>query len=208
MNLSWHVESLNDLALRVLELTGGARPAIIGVDGHSSSGKTSFAGRIATALPDSDVLHTDDLAWHQGVFAWDVLLLREVLPVVRAGTPLHYRPPAWRARGRLGEITLAGGLQCLVIEGVGASQSSVRDELDIAIWVETDEPTRLARDSVRVAAGEIDFDGYLSWMAEENAHVTRHRPWEHADLLVYGGDSIGHDPETEVVVAQVPTSAG
>jgi hypothetical protein len=92
----------------------------------------------------------------------------------------------------------------LLIEGVGATQASVRDELDVAIWVETDEPTRLARDAARVAAGEIDFEGYMSWMADENAYVITQQPWQHADLLVYGGDSVGHDRETEAVVAQVP----
>jgi hypothetical protein len=207
MILSWRVEPLTDLAGRIAELTGDRRPALIGVDGHSSSGKTSLAGRIAAALPKSDVLHTDDLAWHQGVLAWDVLLLDDVLPVVRSAAPLHYRPLAWQTRARPGEIALAGGLQSLVIEGVGATQTSVRDQLDAAIWVETDEPTRLARDSVRVAAGEIDFEGYLSWMVDENAYVISQRPWQHADLLVYGGDSVGHDPETEVVVAQVSASA-
>jgi hypothetical protein len=204
MILSWGLIPLNQLALGIVELRGDAPPTLIGVDGHSSSGKTSLAGRIAAALPESDVLHTDDLAWHQGVFAWDVLLLEQVLPVARSAEPLHYRPPAWRARGRPGEITLTGGLQYLVIEGVGASQASVRDELDVAIWVETDEPTRLGRDTVRVAAGEIDFEDYLSWMADENAYAVAQRPWQRADLLVYGGDSISHNPKTEVVVAQVP----
>jgi hypothetical protein len=113
------------------------------------------------------------------------------------------RRPGGREDGP-GEITLTGGLQYLVIEGVGASQASVRDELDVAIWVETDEPTRLGRDTVRVAAGEIDFEHYLSWMADENAYAVAQRPWQRADLLVYGGDSISHNPKTEVVVAQVP----
>jgi uridine kinase len=204
MILSWRIQALPDLAARIVELAGDRRQTLVGVDGHSSSGKTSLAQRIAATLPESDVLHTDDLAWHQGVFTWDLLLLNDVLPAVRSGRPMRYRPPAWQARARPGEITLAGGLQSLVVEGIGATQASVRDQLDVAIWVETDEPTRLARDAVRVAAGEIDFDGYVSWMAEENAYVITQRPWHHADLLIYGGDSIPHDLETEVVVAQVP----
>ena len=204
MIVSWRIQPLTDLAARIVELAGDRQPAVIGVDGHSSSGKTSLADRIAATLPESDVLHTDDLAWHQGVFAWDGLLLDDVLPVVRSGKPVQYRPPAWQARARPGEITVAGGLQSLVIEGVGATQASVRDELDVAIWVETDEPTRLARDAARVAAGEIDFEGYMSWMADESAYVITQQPWQHADLLVYGGDSVGHDRETEAVVAQVP----
>jgi hypothetical protein len=58
------------------------------------------------------------------------------------------------------------------------------------IWVETDEPTRLTRDQTRLAAGEMTLADYASWMAEENAYTTSHRPWEHADLLISGADSL------------------
>ncbi len=44
-------------------------------------------------------------------------------------------------------------------------------------------------------------EDYASWMAEENAYTTRERPWEHADLVVYGGDSISHDRHTQAVIA-------
>ncbi len=90
----------------------------------------------------------------------------------------------------------------LVVEGVGASQASVRAAYDVVIWVETDEPTRLGRDLPRLAAGEMSMPDYHSWMAEENAYVTRERPWEQADLIVNGGDSIPHDPDAEVVLAR------
>ena len=96
---------------------------------------------------------------------------------------------------------MAGELDFLIIEGVGASQPSVRGELDVVIWVETDEPTRSARDAVRIAAGENTPSGYLRWMAEENAYVAEHQPWLDADFLVKGGDSIDHDRDTEVVLA-------
>ena len=77
----------------------------------------------------------------------------------------------------------------------------MRDAYDVVIWVETEEPTRLARDLLRLAAGEMSSPGaYAGWMAEENAYTTRERPWEHADLLVYGGDSIPHDPDREVPI--------
>ena len=74
------------------------RTAVVAVDGHSSSGKSTFGQRLAAALPNAGLLHTDDLAWHQGVFTWDTLLLDDVLPVVRRGEPLDYRPPQWLAR--------------------------------------------------------------------------------------------------------------
>jgi uridine kinase len=198
--LAWQVIRLGELARMIVDRSGPGRPAIVAINGHSSSGKTTLAHRLGSALPAAAVLHSDDLAWHHGVFAWDELLLDAVLPAVRAGEPLDYRPPAWQARSRPDSITLPGGLEYLVVEGVGASQASVRAAYDVVIWVETDEPTRLARDLPRLAAGEISIPDYHSWMAEENAYVTRERPWEEADLLVNGGDSIPHDRDREVVL--------
>jgi len=200
----WSVVSLADFVEQVVARCGSARPAVVALNGHSSSGKTTLSGRLAAALPESEVLHTDDLAWHQGVFGWDSLLLTDVLPVVRAGGPLDYRPPQWVARQRSGSVQLRGALQYLVVEGVGASQPSVRDALDVVIWVETEEPTRCARDVIRVEEhGEMSVENYRSWMAEENAYVVAERPWGGADWIVYGGTAIDHDPETEIVVARL-----
>ena len=199
MNLGWRVAPLAELVDRLAAVSPG-RPAVVAVNGHSSSGKTTLAGRLAAALPGAAVLHTDDLAWHHGVLSWDELLRDDVLPTVRAGAPLDYRPPQWRARGRTDSIMLPGGLGFLLVEGVGASQPSIRAGYDLVIWVETEEPTRSARDVVRLAAGEMSAAGFEGWMAEENAYTTRERPWEHADLLAYGGESIPYDRRTEVVV--------
>jgi hypothetical protein len=41
-------------------------------------------------------------------------------------------------------------------------------------------------------------------MAEEYAHVVAHRPWEHADLIINGGEAVQYDRNTEVVVAEPP----
>ena len=196
----WSVVGLDDLAARITRYADGAAPAVVALDGHSSSGKTTLAGRLAASLPRAAVLHTDDLAWHQGVFGWDEMLLTDVLPVVRAGQPVRYRPPAWVARDRPSAVELPGDLAVLVLEGVGASRPSLAGALDVVVWVETDEPTRLARDLPRVAAGEISPDSYRSWMAEENDYMTWSRPWERAHLVVHGGGLLDHDPETQVVL--------
>ena len=204
MNLGWRVAALGELVDRVVAVGSPRRPVVVAVNGHSSSGKTTLAGRLAAALPDAAVLHTDDLATDEGVFAWDGPLRDQVLPVVRAGEPLsHPAPQWWRARGLTGSVTLPGSLRYLVVEGVGASQASVRDAYDLVVWVETEEPTRLARDLRRLAAGEMSTPGaYAGWMAEENAYTTVERPWEHADLLVYGGESIPYDRSTHVVLGR------
>jgi energy-coupling factor transporter ATP-binding protein EcfA2 len=199
---NWTVTPLVDLARQVAERGGTQQPAVVGIDGQSSSGKTTLATQLAGLLPGSSVLHTDDLAWHHGVFSWDRLLIDDVLPVVRSGAALSYRPPAWQGRGRPGAVELPGSLRWLVVEGVGASQPSVRGDLDVVLWVETDQPTRLARDAARVAAGEISADSYRGWMAEEYAYVVAHRPWEHADLIIDGREEARYDRDSEIVVAE------
>lgn len=197
---TWTRVRLDDLAAAVLEAAGPSRPAVVAVDGHSSSGKSRLAPRLAAALPDAAVLHTDDIAWNHGVFAWDRLLRDDLLPVVRAGRPLSYRPPGWVRLDRPGAVELPGGLQVLLVEGVGASQPSVLDLLDVVVWVETPEPLRLARDVVRVAAGETTPEDYTAWMAEENAYVTATRPWEQATFVVSGAGT-GDVAEDEALVA-------
>lgn len=144
------------------------------------------------------MLHTDDLAWNHGVFSWDELLINEVLPVLRERRALRYRPPAWLAHGRDGAIRLDSNRDFMIIEGVGASQSSVRPELDATIWLETPQSVRESRDASRIAAGETSAASYARWMAEENAYLAAERPWEYADLIVDGG-GLDDDQETKII---------
>ncbi len=58
----WEVIGIAELGARVRRAGGGRRPAVVAVDGHSSSGKSTVAPLLAGALPQAAVLHTDDLA--------------------------------------------------------------------------------------------------------------------------------------------------
>jgi uridine kinase len=176
----------------------------VAINGHGSSGKSSLSRRLADTLPDCSVLHTDDLAWHHGVLSWDELLISHVLPALRTGRALQYRPPAWVSRGREGAISIENNRNFVIIEGVGSSQESVRPELDVIIWVETPQSVRESRDAARVAAGEISASSYANWMAEENAYMAAERPWEHADLIVDGGGSLAHSREIVVALNAPP----
>ena len=200
----WQVVDLAEFAQRVVALAGPTRPAIAAINGHSSSGKTRLSRRLADVMSRCSVLHTDDLAWYHGVFSWDELLINDVMPVLQSRRPLHYRPPAWIARGREGAIAIDGERDFVIIEGVGASQASVRSQLEVIIWVETPQSVRESRDAVRIAAGEISAASYAGWMAEENAYLAADQPWRHADLIVDGSGTLDHDHETEVIFRVPP----
>ena len=51
MNLGWRVAPLDELLDRLPTGSPG-RPAVVAVNGHSSSGKTTLAGRLAAARPE------------------------------------------------------------------------------------------------------------------------------------------------------------
>ena len=201
---SWRVLSLQELAAELGDRAGrGEHPAgLIAVDGHSASGKTTLAQRLATALPHAAVLHSDDLAWHHSVFDWRELLVDGVLRPMWAGQVVDYRPPPWVERGRSGSIQLPAGTQIVILEGVGASRRDLTDLLDAAVWVETDEPERAHRDEERIAAGEVTREVYESWMAVENPFIAADRPWTRADAIVAGNSPLPHDRVSEVVVSR------
>jgi hypothetical protein len=197
----WRVERIDALIARVVGSSTVDRAAVIAIDGRSSNGKTSVSERIRAVVPDTAVVHTDDIAWHHSILGWADLLVDGVLRPVRAGHSVSYRPPAWDLRGRQGAIEVASGTRLLVVEGVGASRREVTPFLDASIWVQSDLDVTLARDQVRVASGEASPGLYETWMAEEVPFQAEERPWERATVIVNGTPLMPYDPEIEVVIA-------
>lgn len=94
--------------------------------GTCGSGKSTFAGRLADALGGAPVLHLDDIATHEELFAWTERLLDQVIEPLRHGRSARYAPYDWRARG----YGAARVLPCGVRDrrrGVGASGAHCAD---------------------------------------------------------------------------------
>ena len=200
----WRVEPIVDVVARLL---GSQRPAVIGIDGRSSSGKTTLARRMADAAAATSttaVVHSDDIAWHHSIFGWVDLLLDGVVEPVRAGRAVAFRPPAWEVRDRPGAVEVPAGTEVLIVEGVGVGRPELAELFDATVWVQSDLEEAERRNLVRVEAGEISPAGYEQWMAEEVPVLAEQRPWERAGLVVAGTPSLAHDPVSEVVVASPP----
>ena len=94
---------------------------LIGVDGRSGSGKSTFAAQLARTRVGVAVVHTDDIAWHHSFFDWHELLVDGVLsPLRRDGPPIRYRPPPWDLRGRDGFVDVPADTEVVLVEGVGS----------------------------------------------------------------------------------------
>jgi hypothetical protein len=203
---AWRILSLAALARHLLDSGPRGRPAIVGIDGRSSSGKTTLASRLAGAVERSFVVHTDDIAWHESMFAWSDLLIDGVLKPVRAGAAVRLRPPAWTVRGRPGSIDVEPDVELMIVEGVGVGRGAIAPLLDVLIWVRCDETVIARREAERVRAGEVSADVQASWRQEELPFLAAEAPWRRADIVAAGMQVLEHDPRDEVVV--VFTRAG
>lgn len=169
---------------------GMGGPFLVAIDGRSSNGKTTLAGRLAALVDGAEVVHTDDVAWWHSRFGWDDLLIDGVIGPLRSGQDVTYRPPAWDDRNRDGAIVVSSAAPLVIIEGVGSGRRSLCELVDAVVWVQSDLDLTENRNAVRVAAGETDQAGYDAWMSEEspvpgrgtNLGTRGRRRRRHADL--------------------------
>lgn len=193
---AWHPVPVAALAASLVTLVarraGEATeiPRVIAVDGRSGGGKTTLASRLVDHLPGAALVHTDDLAWWEPMFAWAPRML-ELVAAVRGGAT-SYRPPQWSRRGREGAIEVPRGVSVLVVEGVGSSGRDAREVVDAAIWVQSDRTVARERGLARDIASGENGDAAASaafweaWDRDELAYLAQDRPWERADIVALG----------------------
>lgn len=199
----WRAEALEGLVRRLLPAAGlrPNRPWIVAVDGRSGAGKTSLVDRILAQVPASAVVHTDDVAWHLSFFDWADELRNGVLEPLLRGEAVHYRPPGWVARERPGAIALPAGRSVVWVEGSGSSRQALTDLLDASIWVQCDNLE--ARRRLRARDGQEEEELHREWEEQEIPFLLQDRPWERATAIVAGRPLLEHDPNTQVVTAQL-----
>lgn len=218
----WEAVSPADLAARVEGLAARARerggghpasggldrPVLVAIDGRGASGKSSLTAALADLL-GAAVVHTDDLAWHAPMFGWGHLLRDDVLAPLARGEGVSFRPPAWEAKGREGQIVVPPGSGLVLVEGTGAAQRDVADLLDVVLWVQADfaeaERRGIARDVEHGMNGDAEESAafWHEWMAHELPFFAHDRPWERADLVVAGTPTIGLEDD-QVAVSSGP----
>lgn len=154
---------------------------LVAVDGHAGSGKSTLAAALAEALGGAPVLHLDDLASHDRLFAWTGRLERWVLGPLARGEPARYRVYDWQRR----EFTRTAVLPpapVVLVEGVGAGRRAVRPRLAALIWLEVEREVAWRRGELRDGSALREFwDG---WKRAELGHFADDPSRPHADILL------------------------
>ncbi|MGW3497278.1 uridine kinase family protein [Streptomyces sp. NPDC001020] len=176
---------MHSLASRLRQRPPSCGPVrLIGVDGHAGSGKSTFTGQLATALGGAPVLHLDDIATHEELFAWTERLLHEVIEPLGRDEAARYHPYDWRAR-RFGPTRTLAPAPVILIEGVGAGRRALRPYLARLLWMEVPQEEAWRRGRAR--DGEAQHAFWAGWVEAERRHFTEDPSRPFADLLVRQG---------------------
>ncbi|MGP3948614.1 uridine kinase family protein [Streptomyces sp. 7N604] len=174
--------SLDALARRLRALPPSCGPVrLVAVDGHAGSGKSTFAGRLSAALGGAPVVHLDDLATHDEMFAWTDRFHEQVLTPLSLGRTARYRTYDW-VRRRFARQEELRPAPVVLVEGVGAGRRALRPHLACLLWLEVPEHTSWERGRRRDGADLTGFwDG---WTEAERLHFAADPSRPYANLLV------------------------
>lgn len=159
-------------------------PALIGVDGYGGAGKTTFAARLAEAVPGSVVVHIDDFA-APSVPEWDWARFRnQVVVPLLAGGAARYQRWDWHTDSGADWVDVPAGA-LVIAEGVSSTRDEVGAPWALTVWVDAALELRLAR--ARERDGEQLLDRWVTdWIPSEDAYARREDPVSRVDFVVDG----------------------
>jgi hypothetical protein len=194
---AFDVQPFASLAAHIVALPPSCGPVrLVAVDGPGGAGKSTFAGRLAAALGDAQVIHTDDFAAWDVPIEWFPRLWEQVVEPLAAGRCGRYQRYDW-VRRELAEWHDVPLAPVIILEGVSAGRREIADHLALTVWIETPADLRLARGIER--DGEELRSFWNDWIRAEDAHFAADGTRDRADLVVTGDPSVPHDPDTEFV---------
>ena len=151
----------------------GFAPLVI-IDGRAGSGKTSLAELLCAEIPETQVIHMDDLTpgW-RGLRKSSAALLT----LLRTGVTQSFD---WIA-GQTGDLISVDPALPLIVEGCGSLTRSTRRFAALTVWMDDERDLRqqraIHRDGERFAAR------WDLWERQETQHIRIERPDHLADIV-------------------------
>ncbi len=151
-------------------------PLVVGIAGGTASGKTTVARKIHQALSPSGIAFIDQDSYYRDLKhlplaerreinfdhpdAFDTSLLVDHLRALKAGRPIEKPVYDFVSSTREGRTDVVQPAEIILIEGILVLHiEAVRQELDVRIYVETEDDVRIIRRLTRdIKERGRDFD--------------------------------------------------
>jgi len=164
-------------------------PILLAIDGPAGSGKTSLANQIANHLNSATTIHMDDLynGWEDALTATLTRHLGEwILDPLTQEASVKYQKFDWTS-GEYGPPFEIRDIELLILEGVGAAQTRVRQQANLTIWIEVGPQIGLARVINRDGAQILPY--MLKWQERESAHFINDQTKENCQIFIDGSNT-------------------
>ena len=169
---------------------------IIGIDGESTAGKSTLAGKLKEALPDAAVIGLDYFCheksgkegewWGNSLigygFDWERLRDQVIIPFQSGATGIQYDSFNWdTCKGTVRE-TLPD-CNILIAEGLTVLSREMRDVFDIRIWLTSDREGQMQR---LLDRGDHEMIGYFEreFFHIAQRYIAEHKPEQAADIVL------------------------
>ena len=178
-----------ELTAALFDLCKSEQRPILAIDGPAGAGKTTLAEHLAAALSlkyKVQIIHMDDL--YNGWFdAFDHHLTEALAAISRAHkrkekisiSRYNWHDGAYSAAAEIPQADL------LIFEGVGSSQSAIRESLSAAIWLEIDREQGLER--VIARDGAANSSEMNQWLLLQEEYFNREDCENSADFILTTG---------------------
>ena len=169
------------------------RPLFIAIEGHSAAGKSTLANRIAEAMNEVTIIHTDDFyrvmpeaerfnltpeEGYERYYEWQ--RLKDVLETLGAGRLAEYKRYDWSAN-KLGETVSIKPEGIIIVEGCYSLRPELYPFYGLSFYVEAPSTLRLERQRNR---DDNSATWVARWHAAESYHFIKNAPEKYADLVL------------------------
>lgn len=166
-----------------------ARPILIAIDGPAGSGKTSLANQLASNLKSATTIHMDDIynGWEDALTATLTRHLKEwILDPLTQHQSVKSQKFNWTSN-EYGPTVEVRDIELLILEGVGAAQTMIRQQAALTIWIEVGPQIGLARVINRDGAQILPY--MLKWQERERAHFLKDQTKENCQIFIDGSNT-------------------
>ncbi|MEY2635011.1 MAG: hypothetical protein RIS75_951, partial [Actinomycetota bacterium] len=154
-------EALAD-SIRALEPSAGST-RLICIDGRAGSGKTTCALALQELLPQSSIIHMDDLyhGWTEDLDdSLATRILEQIISPMLVGESSKYQRFNWFLNDFDDWVEISPSA-IVILEGVASSHPLIRQHASLSVWIEIDP--ELGAQRVLARDGEISENHIENW---------------------------------------------